>query len=93
MSAYGPHGGALGPKPTAPKPGDKIVIGWPGGPYDFEMEFRHLDDRFPPPAPGWLWLRGIVGYTPIAGTNSPDVRTLYARPIGPGVYEMVPKPS
>lgn len=80
MSAYGPHGGALGPKPTAPKPGDKIVIRWPGGPYDFEIVFHYEDDSMPPASDGWLWLRGLV--VKPEGLQHRCVRTFHVTRVG-----------
>lgn len=83
------------PKPgdkIVPKPGDKILIRWPGGPHDFHMEFIELNDSMPAPhAPGWLSLYGKVGeeYLPRWNQHIYDYRTLYARYVSRGVYEMV----
>lgn len=84
------------PPPAAPteppKRGDHIVIIWPGGPHNFRMEFDKLDASMPPPPPGWLWLHGKVGETKLRfDLVVNDWRTLYARPVADGVYEMVPR--
>lgn len=45
--------------PDLPTEGDRIVIRWPGGPYDFVMDF--LCERTPrPPTPGWHFLHGVI---------------------------------
>ena len=87
-----PDQGAAPESPTVPQPGDKIVIHWPGGP-DFHMEFLGLDETMPAAHPGWLFLHGIVGYTEATRffAEQPTYQTLYARPIGPGEYEMKPR--
>jgi hypothetical protein len=75
-----------------PEPGDTITIRWPGGPHDFQMEFVRFDEPpCPPHEPGWVYLHGIVGETRTQHITSKDYRTLYARPVGPGLlYEMLP---
>lgn len=75
-----------------PVAGDKIVVHWPNGP-DFHMEFLRTDPFQPPIHEGWLFLYGIVGYTePNRFFDAmPIYKTLYAKPIGPGEFEMLPK--
>lgn len=74
-----------------PHRGERLVIRWPGGPHDFEMVFLHLDDTMPGPhEPGWLWLYGKVGESRLGDLTVSDYSTLYARPVSPGLYEMVP---
>jgi hypothetical protein len=68
---------------AVPRKGDKILIIWPGGPHNFEMEFMYLDETMPAPNGEYLWLHGVIdGYA----------RTLYARPVEPGTYRMVGRP-
>lgn len=79
-------------QPGAPKPGDRIQIRWPNGPRNFEMHFERLDEVMPTPHPGWFWLHGSVGseYLERWGATFHEYRTLYARFVSDGVYEMVP---
>lgn len=70
-----------------PKPGERVHIRWPNGPYDFDMIFQREDTQMPAPAAGWVWLRGEVFYS--AGVEYRDVRTLYVKPTPEG-YEMLP---
>ncbi|MCM4080400.1 hypothetical protein [Paractinoplanes hotanensis] len=78
---------------SIPRKGDRILVRWPGGPYDFDMEFVRLREDLGAHAPGWLWLVGIVGWSELdhGRLRWPDVRTLYARPIGDSTFEMVPR--
>lgn len=87
-----PHRPAPHAVPIVPKPGDKILIRWPGGPHDFHMEFISLNESMPAHAPGWLSLYGKVGEEYLARWDQHiyDYRTLYARYVSDGVYEMVP---
>jgi hypothetical protein len=69
-----------------PAEGERITIRWPGGPYDFVMEFEGLHETGPAPEPGWAWLHGrIVEPDP----GFPRWQTLYARSAG-GDWEMKP---
>lgn len=43
-----------------PKRGERVTIRWPGGPYDFEIEYLGLDETMPRADDGWYWLHGLV---------------------------------
>ena len=42
-----------------PDQGETITIRWPGGPFDFVMEFE-CERTPPPPWPGWRFLYGRI---------------------------------
>lgn len=82
-----------------PAKGEQLVVHWPNGP-DFHMEFVEVDDFHGAPIhEGWLFLRGIVGYTEPNKwfPSQPIYRTLYAHPVAPATgdkpaqWEMLPK--
>lgn len=70
-----------------PKRGERVTVRWPGGPYDFEVEFERLDEAMPGAADGWLWLRGVV-VSP-EGRQQRMARTFYVQPDGDG-YALLP---
>lgn len=74
-----------------PRRGDKLVIRWPGG-HDFHMEFLQVEDHGPPHEPGWVFLHGKTGEHELGHLGMVgEYQTLYARPVEPGVWEMLPK--
>jgi hypothetical protein len=75
-----------------PARGEEILILRPGFP-DIRMRFARLDPVFYglDRNDGWLWLEGDVleGMRTDRGYAR---QTLYARPVRPGVYQMVGNP-
>jgi hypothetical protein len=70
-----------------PKRGERVTVRWPGGPYDFEVEYERLDDTAPAAADGWYWLRGVV-VSPEDQQNR-MARTFYVQPVDDG-YALLP---
>jgi hypothetical protein len=70
-----------------PKRGERVTVRWPGGPFDFEVEFERLDEVMPGAESGWLWLRGVQ-VSP-EGRQRGVARTFYVRPDGDG-YALLP---
>lgn len=42
------------------KRGERVTVRWPGGPYDFEIEYIGLNEAMPRADEGWYWVRGLV---------------------------------
>jgi hypothetical protein len=75
-----------------PTAGEEILIHRPGFP-DIRMRFECLDPEMAVLArPGWLWLCGDV-LEGLPNEGGWGRYTLYARPIRPGVYQMVGSPA
>lgn len=71
-----------------PKRGERVTIRWPGGPYDFEIEYIDLDDGMPRADDGWYWLRGLV--VKPEDHRQRMARTFYVTPVEGG-YALLPK--
>lgn len=69
------------------KRGERVEIRWPGGPYDFVIEFDYARDVGH--WDGWLELHGTVVEPSDPGHHA--YRGFYCHPVGEGVYEMIPK--
>ncbi|GIE35877.1 hypothetical protein Ait01nite_089220 [Actinoplanes italicus] len=82
-----PEAGLIMP-PPAPRRGEEIRIIRPGAP-DIRMRFERVDREAGwNPAPGWLLLFGEI-LEGLINTGGWRWRTLCARPIERGVYQMV----
>lgn len=74
--------------PELPKRGERVTVRWPGGPYDFEVEYIGLNEAMPRADDGWYWMRGLV--------VKPDdhrgrmAQTFYVQPVDDG-YALMPK--
>lgn len=71
-----------------PDRGERVIIRWPGGLYDFVMEFHYLDDSHPTPPDGWFNVHGAVLEPEQAGRRA---RTFYARQLARLEFELIPK--
>lgn len=69
--------------------GEEIVVCWPGGPYDFVLEFYEEPPDRPAPSPGWQYIRGVQVHP--QGLGYGWMRTFYVRPVSPGMYELMPR--
>jgi hypothetical protein len=76
------------PHQHLPKRGERVTIRWPGGPYDFEIEYLGLNDAMPEAEDGWYWLRGLV--VEPEGHRHRMAQTFYVQPDGDG-YALLPK--
>jgi len=68
-----------------PTRGERVTVKWPGGYYDFVIEFDHED----PIRDGWVVVHGAV-VEPDAPQHR-AFRGFYARRTGPAEYTMLPK--
>jgi hypothetical protein len=62
---------------------ERITIFWPGGPYNFVIEFHYAS---PGLRRGWMWIRGFV-----VEPNAPEnrmTREFYVQPVKGG-YSLV----
>jgi len=69
--------------------GELVTVRWPGGPYDFVLEFEAAE---PVGAVGWEDWFNISGMQVKPREQWPLGRTFYVRPVEdePGVYTLVP---
>lgn len=89
VSAYGP-GGRTERHRELPAKGERVTIRWPGGPYDFVIQFDAIDESMPRAEDGWLWMTGYV-VEPV-GPRHQTWQTFYVRPDGDD-YALIPKLS
>lgn len=68
-----------------PKRGERLLIKWPGGLYDFVIEFEYAE---PVGAGGWRVLHGLV--VEPDGPQHRQLRGFYVRPVPDG-YTLLPK--
>jgi len=69
-----------------PRWGDRVTVRWPGGSYDFVIEYDHEEPSQPG---GWVVVHGLV-VEPV-GPEHRRHRGFYAHQVGAGIYEMLPK--
>jgi hypothetical protein len=68
-----------------PKRGERVTVLWPGGQYDFVLEFNRAE----PGVNGWLWLTGLV--VEPEGVEHRGQRTFYVHPVPGGKFTLHPK--
>lgn len=74
----------------SPRRGDKVTVRWPGGLYDFVIEFEYAEAAPPHQgSDGWLWLSGMV--VEPAGPEHRSFRTFYVQPVAGGAFSLLPK--
>lgn len=66
---------------------ERILIRWPGGPYDFVIEFESVEPVLAKGWEGWVSIRGFV--VEPQGLRHQMTRSFYCHPVDGG-YEMIP---
>lgn len=59
--------------------GERVTVRWPGGPYDFEVEFHYAEPVHAPGWEDWLVLHGVV-VSP-EGPQHRTFRAFYVHPV------------
>jgi hypothetical protein len=70
------------------KSGERVTVRWPGGPYDFVMEFDHAEAINAPGWEDWFNIHGVV-----VEPSEPKhhvYRAFYVHQVGKGEYALVP---
>lgn len=70
------------------EPGERVAIAWPGGPYDFVIEFGYAERVWAEGWEGWLVLHGMV--VEPEGPEHRAYRAFYVHPADQGGYAMIP---
>lgn len=73
------------PAGDLPKQGERVTVRWPGGDYDFVLEFEYAE----PGVDGWILITGIV--LEPEGVGQGRLRRLYVRPTTDGEFTLRPK--
>jgi hypothetical protein len=75
------------------KRGELVTVRWPGGPYDFVLEFEYAESVNTLGWEDWIVIHGLV--VEPAGPQHRNLRGFYVHPIGENEYELLPlkKPS
>jgi hypothetical protein len=70
------------------KPGERVTVRWPGGPYDFVLEFSYAEAVNAPGWEEWFTIHGLV--VEPEGLQHRAVRGFYVHPVEEGVYALLP---
>lgn len=80
------------PQPGQHKRGEHITVFWPGGPYDFDVEYGWTETIGAPGWEDWIVIHGVA--TPADGPRKDDPRlradrSFYVKPVDGG-YTLLP---
>jgi hypothetical protein len=70
------------------KRNERVTIRWPGGPYDFVVEFDHAEPAASPGWEDWLVIHGLC--VEPEGPGHRAMRSFYVHPVKSG-YALLPK--
>lgn len=70
------------------KRGERVTVRWPGGPYDFVMEFEYAEAIGAPGWEDWFNIHGFV--VEPKGPGHQTTRGFYVHQVGKGEYALLP---